>query len=260
MSFSPKARLRRGFEAARSTYRQAAKAQRQAALLVASRIPVMTAPRVLEIGAGWGLLTGLVLHRLDPSLYVALDLSAKLVAPDVMAAAMEMPGRYLGLAADGEAAPFRPGAFDLLVSASAMQWYASPAAGVRNNLRLLAPGGFYSLSLFTRGSLSEVAQAARLSGFGGVRQLPEAEELAEALRDFGPSIESGTITVWYESVEAALRSIKLAGASRLSGQPKFGKTLYRSFREAYLGLYGTGGKGGRVPLSYEVLYLWGTVE
>jgi len=256
MNCSPKARLRRGFEAARATYRQAAKAQRQAASVVASRVPVTAAPRVLEIGAGGGLLTGLVLERITPSLYVALDLSAKLVAPN----ALNAPGPCFGLAADGEAAPLRPGVFDLLVSASALQWYARPAASVRDNLRLLAPGGFYSLSLFTGGSLPEVAQAARVSGFGGVHPLPGAEDLARALADLNPNVESGTITVWYESVEAALRSIKLAGASRLAGPPRFGKTLYRSFREAYLGLYGTGGPGGRVPLSYEVLYLWGRVE
>jgi len=264
MSFSPKARLRRGFEAARATYRQAARAQRQAAGIVASRLPAAASPRVLEIGAGGGLLTGLVLDRIDPALYVALDLSAKLVAPGAMAAAAsaagkplgETAGRYLGLAADGEAAPFRSARFDMLVSSSAMQWYAHPAASIRANLSLLAPDGFYSLSLFTRGSLPEVARAAGLSGFGGVHPLPEAGELAGALADLGPNIETGTITVWYESVEAALRSIKLAGASRMSGRPRFGKTLYRSFREAYLGLYGT---GGRVPLSYEVLYLWGSV-
>jgi malonyl-CoA O-methyltransferase len=253
MRCSPKVRLRRGFEAARVTYRQAAKAQRQAAEAVASRLPELAAPRVLEIGAGGGLLTGLVLRRRGPALYVALDLSARLVAPDALDAA----GRAFGLAADGEAAPFRPGAFDLLVSASAMQWYARPAAGIRDNLRLLAPGGFYSLSLFTRGSLPELAEAARLSGFGGVHPLPEAGELAGALADLGPNVASARITVWYESVEAALRSLKLAGANRPSGPPRFGKTLYTSFREAYLGRYGS---GGRVPLSYEVLYLWGTAR
>ncbi|MBF0514765.1 MAG: hypothetical protein HQK81_12000, partial [Desulfovibrionaceae bacterium] len=99
--------------------------------------------------------------------------------------------------------------------------------------------------------------AARASGFGGVRPLPGAGQLAAALADLGPNLESGSITVWYESVEAALRSIKLAGASSLAGRPRFGKTLYRKFREAYLGLYGA---GGRAPLTYEVMYLWGRAD
>jgi Methylase involved in ubiquinone/menaquinone biosynthesis len=149
--------VRRAFDRARDTYREAARVQAEVAVECARLAGDGPLGRVLEIGAGCGLLTELLAPR-TAGPYVALDLSP------AMLGALPVPG-VLRLAADGEAPPLRPGSFDFLASASAMQWFVRPEVALPACLDLLRPGGGFVLALFTEGTLAEPAWAARVSRF-----------------------------------------------------------------------------------------------
>ena len=63
-----------------------------------------------------------------------------------------------------------------------MQWYADPARSLPIDLALLRPGGAFALAIFTEGTLAELAEASRNTGFGSVHPMLEndVDELLEA--------------------------------------------------------------------------------
>ena len=103
--------------------------------VVAERVPPLTDRDVLEVGAGTGLLTGMLARRGGFRSYVATDVSAPMLA---------MAERLVGeaityLEADLRAIPLPPASVDLVVSSlSPLQ---DVVEGFAEALRLLRPGG-----------------------------------------------------------------------------------------------------------------------
>lgn len=241
--------LQRRFDRAGTTYEAAALAQRRVAARLAALCPATLGPDVLEIGAGSGLLTRLLLPRTRGA-YVALDL-----APGMLAHAA-MPGARK-VVADGERPPFRDGTFDFLASASALHWYADPAASIPADLRLVRPGGGFALALYVEGTLAELAEAAAATGFGSVYPMrPTAfyRELLAAMPDIEWRLEEGREVVTHESVPALLRSLKGAGVTHTQGRRVGSPARYREFRKYYAARFGT---LAGMPASYAVLYCLG---
>ncbi|MFO7728632.1 MAG: class I SAM-dependent methyltransferase [Desulfonatronovibrio sp.] len=224
--------------------------QKTAAQKCCSHVPEKKYSRILEIGAGGGLLTELCLQRLSPAdIYVALDISLgmlKLAAAD----------RTCLIQADGEIPPFKPGTFSLLISSSAMQWYHRGPESALRNIRLLKENGFFSLAFFVRGTFQQMEHVSSLTGFGSLYPLPSAEHYIESFRTAGlkPGWSLQEYTEYYSSVSAFLKSHKKTGATYTGSQAKFGKKTYRNFCRVYEDLYA---EAGLIPAGYKVLYLWG---
>ncbi|EHJ46101.1 Methyltransferase type 11 [Solidesulfovibrio carbinoliphilus subsp. oakridgensis] len=241
--------LQRRFEQAAATYEAAAQVQRLVAARLAALCPATLGAPVLEIGAGSGLLTRALLPRTRGP-YLALDL-----APGMLARAA-MPGARK-VAADGERPPFRDGAFAFLASASAMHWYADPAASIPADLRLVRPGGGFAIALYVEGTLAELAEAAAATGFGSVYPMRPAafyRELFAAIPGIEWSMEEARQVVTHESVPTLLRSLKGAGVTHTEGRRAGSPARYREFRKYYAERFGT---VEGMPASYAVLYCCG---
>ena len=247
------ARIRGRFDRAGASYEAAARVQRVVAARLAGMCPAALPGRVLEIGAGSGLLTRELAPRLAPGgTYVALDLS-----PGMLTNAA-MPGA-LKLAADGERAPFLPATFDFLASASAMHWYADPAASIAANLRLLRPGGGFAIALYVQGTLCELEEASRATGFGSVYPMRPAayyRELFGNLPGVAATFVEERHTVVYDNVGELLRALKGAGVTHTPGVKVGSPGRYREFARYYEERFAG---GGRVRAGYAVLFCLGRI-
>lgn len=245
--------IRGHFDRAGATYETAARVQRVVAVRLARLCPAVLSGRVLEIGAGSGLLTRELAPRLTPgSTAVALDLSPGMLAHAAMP-------QTLKLAADGEHPPFLPGTFDFLASASAMHWYTDPTASIAADLRLVRPGGAFAIALYVEGTLGELDAASRATGFGSIYPMrPTAfyRELFEMLPGVTAQLHEERHVVTYGSVNGLLRALKSAGVTHTPGGKVGSPARYREFVRYYESHFG--GSDG-VRAGYAVLYCLGSL-
>jgi malonyl-CoA O-methyltransferase len=242
--------IKKHFDQSTGTYKKAAGIQKKVAERCCSRIPEKNHPRVLEIGAGGGLLTRCFIQRNNrPEIYAALDISRKMLT-------LVPAGNVCLVQADGEKAPFREKSFNLLISSSAMQWYQDGPGSMLNNLSLLKRGGFFSLAIFVAGTFKEMARVASATGFGSLFPLPSAESFTDCLDYEGQNYESALeeYMIYFPTARDFLKSHKQTGATFTGSRGAFGKKRYRDFCRLYMSMYGE--KSG-IPVSYRVLYLWG---
>lgn len=226
--------IRRRFDRAGATYEAAAQVQACVAARLAALCPPTLSGHVLEIGAGSGLLTRALLPRLAAGNYVALDLSSGMLAHAAMPGARKV-------VANGEHPPFAPGTFDFLCSASAMHWYADPAASIAENLRLLRPGGGFAIALYVQGTLGELEEASRATGFGSIYPMrPTAfyRDLFAGLPGVRARITEERHVATHVSVGALLKSLKGAGVTHTPGPRAGSPAKYREFVRHYQQRFG----------------------
>ncbi|MFW6235880.1 MAG: methyltransferase domain-containing protein, partial [Desulfovibrionales bacterium] len=156
--------LRRAFERARDTYPDAALVQKTVAGNLAATIPPGRWDPILEIGSGGGFLHRMLQKHSVTGPYVSLDLTRSMLQ-------MTETGDgtpHLMVQADGESPPFRDRSFHLLVSSSTLQWFQRPQHSIPALLALLRHGGIFAFSLFVEGTLGELSESSRRTGFGSI--------------------------------------------------------------------------------------------
>lgn len=248
------------FNAASTTYDSAATTQRIAATRCAEHcadlVGKTTAPVIVEIGSGTGILTRMMTEHIPHETYIALDLADEMLTRLDTRAPTITP-----IQADGETVPLKDGCADILVSSATMQWYASPERSIPTNLALLRPGGCFSLAIFVGGTLPELARCSELTGFGSVMNLKSAEFYTDLLGAI-PAVDFQTTTqeyvVRHTSVMAFLKSHRKTGARFTSSRPEglgVGRKRLQAFCQTYTQLFAD--EDGTVPATYSILYLWG---
>ncbi len=253
-----KARIRRFFERARQTYAQAATVQTLAAAQCAAVLPPGRYGRVLEIGAGAGLLARELAKRLDWDLYLALDL-----APGMLDFPWEEAKPISKVAADGEALPLRPASVDLVVSSSALQWYETPETSIPAALALLKPGGRFALSVFTRGTLAELAEVSRITGFGSVHPLRPAAFYTALLQSLpGITVQARPLlwTTRHLNVSDFLHSLRRTGTQHSPEKRPFSRRRYQEFCRVYAERFSEAGTERPVLATYCAVLVWGGRE
>lgn len=246
-----KKRIRRCFGKAAVSYSDAASVQREVAARCASLCPDGNYGKVLDIGSGVGFLHGQLEKRISFDKYVSLDL----VRP--MLLEQRKVNDALLLTADGERLPFADNSFDLLVSSSAMQWYSDPVRSIPEDFRILKPGGAFTVAIFIRGTLRELADVSARTGFGSVKELKEAsfyEDIFSSVPGLEVQFSSAGYEVYFPSVKHFLKKHKMTGAVASSGNISWGKKKYLRFVEEYEKLYR--GEAG-IRASYEVFLAYG---
>lgn len=240
------------FSRAGTTYSRAARIQRRAAFDCADAVPLGHYPVTVEIGTGCGVLTDFLRPHVMWDTYIGCD-----IAPGMLAAMPRPCGGEHLVVADGEEVPLHPGQADLLVSASTMQWYRDPARSIPANLRLLRPGGRFSFVIFVAGTLAELAQVSRETGFGHVVPMRDAQEY-EWIISGTPGVTCQT-RVWdaqmrYPSVRDFLRELKRTGVTGAGAGRAFSRSRYTAFCRRYEELCGG---GTEVVASWRMLFVSG---
>ena len=176
------------FGRAAQTYETSTPIQRQVAAALAERIAALgLAPgaRVAEFGAGTGYLARALWPRLQPSLWIATDLSPAMAA----ASARALPPGGLAAVMDAARPALKPG-FDLVCSSLTLQWLDAPAAVV-GGWRAL--GGALAVATLVEGSFAEWRGA--LAGAGAPEPEPRFAAEDEARAWFTPDADVTVLTL-----------------------------------------------------------------
>jgi NADH dehydrogenase [ubiquinone] 1 alpha subcomplex assembly factor 5 len=202
------------------------------------------------------------------------ELASRLAAAGIGWSVGAEPASHFGtrppgitVAADAEFVPFRDGSFDLVASCLALHWCTDLPGALIQLRRVLAPDGLLLAALYGGNTLVELRTAlfdAELAEEGGVSpRVSPTVELADAaglLQRAGyamPVADSETITVTYPDIVALMHDLRGMGETNiLSARRKFLRrgTLARA-GAIYAERFGIA--GGRIPATFEVLFLAG---
>lgn len=174
------------------------------------------ARRVLDVGAGTGALLARLRAARPRLVAAAVDL-----APGMASLARARLGLASVAAGDAEALPFRAGAFELVVSTSALQWLPRLEPALAEARRVLAPGGALVLALFGQRTLHELKGAWRDAAGPerGARthRFFSRAEVVEALGAVGLApvrVSEEELAEHHADARSVLRALKAIGASR----------------------------------------------
>lgn len=142
------------FERAIATYHHHSSVQRKVAahLFDALSVHCPSPDRILELGCGSGHLSRLLVEKLCPKQVVLNDLSPAM-GPCV---GDMLGGGVTFVAGDAETSDF-DGPFDLVASASTVQWFDNPNLFIEKMEAVVSRGGVVALSSFDGGNLHEVS-------------------------------------------------------------------------------------------------------
>jgi NADH dehydrogenase [ubiquinone] 1 alpha subcomplex assembly factor 5 len=177
-------------------------------------------------------------------------------------------GHGMRVAADPELVPFRPGSFDLAVSALALHWVDDLPGTLVQLRQVLKPDGLLLAAMLGGRSLAELRTAlfeAELAEEGGVspRVSPAADlgDIAALLlraRFAMPVADTETLTVTYPDAVAMMRDLRGMGETNALATRRRAP-LRRSTLARAAALYAErfGLPEGRVPATFEILFLTG---
>lgn len=245
-------RLRESFGRGLATYHDAAIAQKQIAnRLVAHLLQARgTAAfgRVFEFGCGTGHLTQALLDHAQVNALCLNDL-----VPDA-----EGPARSLGQAhcAHVQFLPGAveqltlPGAQDLVMSASTLQWVQDGPQTLDRVARSLAPGGWMALSTFGTSHFRELVQ---LGSDAAAPNYSDAETLAGWLpQGFDLiTLEQAPIVLHFDTAQQLLRHLRDTGVNARSGQ-QWSRGKLAEFDARYRALFE---ENSQLPLTYDTVWL-----
>ncbi|HVC56669.1 MAG TPA: methyltransferase domain-containing protein [Stellaceae bacterium] len=171
------------------------------------------------------------------------------------------------IAADPELLPFRDASFNLIASNLALHWVGDLPGALVQLRRALKPDGLLLAAMLGGQTLVELRTAlfeAELAEEGGVSpRVSPAIELSDAaalLQRTGfalPVADSETITVSYPDLAALLRDLRGMGETNaLAARRRFLRRTTLA-RAALLYAEQFGDAAGRIPASFEILFLCG---
>jgi malonyl-CoA O-methyltransferase len=219
--------------------------------------------RVLDIGAGTGLLLRAVRDLFPESLLVGLDMAQGMGKSLLWAS----PSMIYYVVGDAELIPFTENSFDLVVSTSAFQWLDALDTAFQEAERVLDHGGIFRFALFGGKTLWELrtsyAEALREAGRPHDNRTHRffSREDVEAALDAAGFMECRTFcgieVDYHEDIPHLLRSLKRIGAGNATQCAGQGLSL-RTTMEKMISIYRRDFLGSSgVPSTYEVIYGYG---
>jgi SAM-dependent methyltransferase len=172
------------------------------------------------------------------------------------------------VAADPDLLPFRDGSFDFVASILELHWAGDLPGALVQIRRILKPGGLFLAAMLGGATLVELRTAlieAELIEEGGAspRVSPAAElgDVAGLLLRTGfamPVADAEKITVTYPDVLALMRDLRGMGETNaLAARRRTSLRRATLTRAALLYADRFGLPGGRIPATFEILFLTG---
>jgi SAM-dependent methyltransferase len=172
----------------------------------------------------------------------------------------------LALAADEEFLPFAEASLDLVLSSLSLHWVNDLPGALLQARRALRPDGLFLAAMLGGETLKELRQAmlaaeAEVSGGASPRVSPFADvaDAGALLQRAGfalPVVDSDRLTFSYADPFALMAELKGLGESNATAGRRRGLTGRRQLgRAAEIYLERFAGADGRVPATFQVLYL-----
>ncbi|MGB5338823.1 MAG: malonyl-ACP O-methyltransferase BioC [Gammaproteobacteria bacterium] len=252
-----KAQARRAFERAAPTYDAAAALQNEIGARLIERLDLirMQPARILDLGAGTGVFTDVLLKRYRKADVIALD-----IAHSMLRRVQARGGWFRKAActcADSESLPFAAHSFDFIFSNLMLQWCTDLEQAFVELRRVLAPGGLLLFTTFGPDTLSELrASWEAVDGYTHTNAFIDMHDVGDALvraQWAEPVMDTERITVTYRNVRSLMQDLKRIGAHNVThGRPR-GMTGRRRLQQL-TGAYERYRVDGVLPASYEVVY------
>lgn len=261
--------VRQSFEQAASTYDDVALLQHEIGQRLLERLELikLQPQRILDVGAGTGVLSLALAQRYKNSEVIALDL-----APAMLKQARKRQGqwhRWFGkqrfICGDAEHLPFSDNSVDMIISNFAIQWCGDLDQAFQEFQRVLKPEGLLMFTTFGPDTLRELRQAWRqadqtqavhVNSFLDMHDIGDALQRAH-LSD--PVMDTENITLTYDNATGVMRDLKAMGAHNISAGRSPGLTGKKKLQNVINAYEVYRDQSGKLPATYEVVYghAWG---
>ncbi|MDE7452693.1 MAG: DUF452 family protein [Paramuribaculum sp.] len=174
---------------------------------------------VVEIGCGSGFLTRLIAPLLTDT--------ASLTLIDVSPIDSSLPGKHIKEDAETYMFQIKESSLSAILSASAVQWFNSPATFLQNALRVLVPGGILAVAVYADTTFNEIPEL----------KSPSKVFSTESLKSIIPHgfevdvCDAGEYVQEFESSIDVLRHFRLTGVAPVSpsdDSPVLARKILRS--------------------------------
>lgn len=209
---------------------------------------------ILDAGAGTAHASMALRRQYPRSRVIALDASQGMLRE--ARRRFTLLRRFDRVCADAVRLPLADASVDLVFSSLMLQWN-EPDAVLAEFRRVLKAGGLLALSTLGPDSLRELRAAwAQVDDHPHVLPFTDMHDLGDALVREGfasPVLDVERFTLEYDGARAALTDLKANGGCNPLLQRRRSLTGRRRF-ESMLGLLDAQRRGGRVPLTAEVVF------
>jgi malonyl-CoA O-methyltransferase len=208
---------------------------------------------IADIGCGTGYFSQAIVDQYQPAQYIGIDIAEGMLTLAAKNNHHLTNARWL--CHDAENLPMEEQSVDMIYANFSLQWCEDLNQLMQSFYRVLKPGGvccFTSLGAKTLGELRD--SWAQVDQFDHVNQFYDADIWEVAIeRNQFTVVEQyqTTATVYFDSVAAALRSLKDIGANVVKGEHPQGLTGKQRFRH-FTAAYETYRHLQGIPVTYEI--------
>ncbi|MGL4234214.1 MAG: methyltransferase domain-containing protein [Casimicrobium sp.] len=259
--------VRSRFNAAATTYANAAVAQREVGNRLLERFDLMRiAPQtVLDVGCGPGTHTAALRARFPNAMVVAIDLADSMMpfaapAPTGLIAKLARKSREPGVVADMQKLPIKHASVDVLWSNFALQWANDLPALFAEWNRALKHEGVLMFTAPGPDTLRELTRAvtqtvpARTTSLHGYTDLHDIGDMLIHAGFADPVMDMEVITLEYKTTDVLWADMKAQGAMSAVASREKGLLPPRALKRLNDALDASRDANGMIRMSVEVIY------
>ena len=244
-------KIRKSFNKAAKSYNQHGVLQQEVAKRLLFNLQLVKNPlkTIVDLGAGTGFLTHLLVDEFKNSKVIALDF-----AQDALQ--INQQKTPFVVCADANKLPFKTNSVEVIVSNLMMQWCADLPTLFAECYRVLKQDGVFMFTTFGVDTLKELKQSwAGVDNAQHINEFIDMHTIGDAL--LGGSFKDPVMTMemfslTYETVQDLMLDLKGIGASTIHkpNQGLMGKNKFKKMQDNYEKLR----QDSKLPASYEVIY------